>query len=206
LLHLLWPETKDAALARQSLDTLIYGVHKLLGPALGGHGPIVHEEGWHRLNDIAGIHVDVVQFEALATAGDMQMSKGDREGAIDSYTRAVAAYTGDLCVGTDVAAVIESERLRATHLTLLAHLAEHHYEKREYASCLTYARRLLRYDPCREDAHRMVMRCHVRQGERAQALRQYRTCEHILQAEFDAGLEPATVELFELICQAPARV
>ena len=59
------------------------------------------------------------------------------------------------------------------------------------------AGRLLDGDPCREDAHRLVMRCHVRRGERAQALRHYLLCQQILRAEFDAAPEPATDALFE---------
>ena len=45
-------------------------------------------------------------------------------------------------------------------------------------------------DHGREDVHRVVMRCYVRRGERAAALRHYQVCAHILRAEFDAAPEP----------------
>jgi DNA-binding SARP family transcriptional activator len=76
----------------------------------------------------------------------------------------------------------------------------------EYPAALAYALRLIACDPCREDAHRVVMRARVRQGERAQALRQYRLCERVLREEFDARPEALTTELFERIRVDPGSV
>jgi hypothetical protein len=50
------------------------------------------------------------------------------------------------------------------------------------------------------------MRCCVRSGERAQALRQYRLCVDILRSEFDALPEPATVALFDQVRRDPGSV
>jgi DNA-binding SARP family transcriptional activator len=74
------------------------------------------------------------------------------------------------------------------------------------AACLAYAQRVLAHDPCREDAPRLVMRCHVWRGERAQALHQYRVCADILRAAFGTTPEPATVALFEQVRRAPGSV
>lgn len=75
-----------------------------------------------------------------------------------------------------------------------------------YHEALQHAMGLLYADPCREDAHRMVMRCYVRDGQRAQALRHFQTCRVILRREFEADPEPATVALFEAIRVDPQRV
>ena len=100
---------------------------------------------------------------------------------------------------------MERERLRARYLTLLAHLADYHYGAGNHEVCLDYAWRLLACDPCREDAHRLIMRCYVRQGERAEALRHYRLCVDILRAEFKAAPEAATTTLFEQIRLDPGQ-
>jgi len=71
---------------------------------------------------------------------------------------------------------------------------------------LRYALRLLASDPCREDAHRLVMRCHVRLGERSQAFRQYQTCERMLSEEFGVHPEPLTVSLFEQVRTSPGAI
>ena len=115
-------------------------------------------------------------------------------------------YRGDLCVGADVQAIVERERLRASFLTLVARLADLHFGAGEYSECLDFALALLAHDPCREDAHRLVMRCFVRRGERAQALHQYRVCETILAQEFSAAPEPATTALFDQLRLAPETV
>ena len=61
-------------------------------------------------------------------------------------------------------------------------------------------------DPCREDAHRLIMRCYVRQGERAEALHQYRVCVNTLRVEFDSAPETATTILFEQIRLDPGSI
>jgi DNA-binding SARP family transcriptional activator len=109
-------------------------------------------------------------------------------------------------VETDVGSLLERERLRARFLSLLGYLADERYDAGDYGACLEQAWRLLGHDPCREDAHRVVMRCYVQRGERAAALRHYQVCVHILHAEFDAAPEPATTALFDQIRLSPSRV
>jgi len=98
LLQMLWPSS-DAALSSQSLHSLVYSLHKLVGDSIGGAAPVCHDEGGYRLNVAAGIGVDVARFDAL----------------------------------------VERERLRARYLTLLAYLADHHYNACEYITSLDYA-------------------------------------------------------------------
>src|SRR5205823_6726736 len=115
------------------------------------------------------------------------------------YRRAAELYRDDLCLAVDAQAVMERERLRARYLTLMAQLAEHHYRAGDYSTALEYLWRLLARDPYREDAHRLVMRCYLRRGERAAALHQYQVCVDVLRAEFAAAPEAATVALFDQI-------
>ncbi len=198
LTELLWPAS-DAALANQSLNSLVYSLHKLVGDTLGGGAPVLHEHGFYRLNCEVGIGVDIARFDALSNAGDLHIRAGDRDAGAAAYRQAQRLYHGDLCVVTDVRAVVERERLRARHLTLLAWLADYHYRVGEFSACIEHAWRLLACDPSREDAHRLVMRCYVQHGERAAALHHYQVCATILRAEFDAAPEPATSTLFEQI-------
>jgi DNA-binding SARP family transcriptional activator len=209
LLATLWPHS-DTLQASQSLNSLVYSLHKSLGDALGGVPPVIHVDGAYQLNLEAGIGVDTAQFDALVAAGESFERAGDAGRAAQTYESALRLYHGDFWSGadafTDVQALIERERLRALYLALLARLAEFAYRRDDLAVCLDYALRLLAQDPCREDAHRQVMRCHVRRGERAQALRQYRLCERVLRLEFDAEPEPATKGLFEQVRRDPTSV
>lgn len=205
LLDALWPGS-DAALAGEALYSRIHSLGKLLGPALGGAPLVVHAGDSYRLNSQAGVSVDVACFEALAMGGDRQARAGHVAASAALYERAVQFYRGDLCVQTGLYAVVERERLRARYLTILSALGTYTYDVGDSAASLAYAQRVLSHDPCREDAHRLVMRCHIRQGERAQALHQYRVCEAILRAAFQTMPEPETVALFEQMRCDPASV
>jgi len=196
LLDVLWRGT-DPEFAGQSLNSLVYSLRKLLGPALGGASPVQCVDGYYCLNQEAGVGVDVACFEALAQAGDPHACVSMGAGAAESCVKALALYRGDLCADQDMHSIVERERLRSRYLGLLARLAEYHYNERAYAQCLTYALKLLANDLCREDGHRLVMRSYMGLGERAQALHQYRLCEAALRQEFDAVPEPATAALFD---------
>jgi DNA-binding SARP family transcriptional activator len=105
-----------------------------------------------------------------------------------------------------IRALVERERLRAVYLSLLGQVADHYFREKDYRNALRHSLLLLRHDPCREDAHRLVMRCYVRFGQRAQAFRQYRTCERMLESEFDARPEPLTEALFDQLRTAPGSI
>jgi len=205
LVHTLWP-TGDPTLGAQSLNSLIYQLHKLMGCGPRDARLIIHDDGQYRLNVEAGVGVDVSWFEHLAEIGEQHARSGDQHSALAAYSRAVETYRGDLCVATDVQALLVRERLRSRYLTLLAQIADHHYSEGDYAACLRVAWRLLEEDPCREDAHRLVMCCYVKRGERAAALRHYQTCVEILRTEIDVEPESATRALLDLIRRHPELV
>jgi DNA-binding SARP family transcriptional activator len=85
-------------------------------------------------------------------------------------------------------------------------LADLYFAAADYERTLVNALRLLASEPCREDAHRMAMRCYVRLGQRAQAMRQYRICAELLALEYDARPEDLTEELYRLVRTDPGTV
>jgi DNA-binding SARP family transcriptional activator len=205
LLTTLWPDAAQGP-AAQSLNSLTHYLQNLLGPALSGAPVLVHVGGSYRLNYAAGVIVDCLQFDAQAVQGDRHARDGDATAALAAYHGAERLYRGDLSVGTDVRALVERERLRAVHLRVLAWVADYYFQASDYRQCQKFAGRLLNCEPAREDAHRLLMRCFVRLGERAQALRQFRICAEILRIEFDTAPERETLALFEQLRNAPADV
>jgi DNA-binding SARP family transcriptional activator len=205
LINMVWPEN-ETSLAGQSLNTLVHKLSLLLSDALGGEPPVVHSAGMYRLNHEAGIHIDVTAFQRYATAGDLQRRSGKHACAEAVYLRAVAIYTGDLFVVGNAHAIMERERLRAWYLDVLDYLAGYAAARNNLDGIIRFASLMLTHDPCREDAHRQLMRCYARRGQRSQALRQYRVCEAILQAEFGVTPEEETTELFAQICARPDSV
>jgi DNA-binding SARP family transcriptional activator len=205
LLEMMWPES-DSARASHALNSLIHAVRKLLGDALGGAAPVVCARGGYELNIEAGVSVDVVEFDVLAGRAESEFRDGDPVRALSLAQAALTLYRGDLCMVDGVRGLVEHERLRARHLSLLGQVADQYFQQSHYRTALRYALRLLTHDPCREDAHRLVMRCHVRLGERAQAFRQYQTCRRMLDKEFGVRPEPLTESLFEQVRTAPGTV
>jgi DNA-binding SARP family transcriptional activator len=206
ILFALWPDT-DPHLAGSALNSLIYSLQKRFSPVLGGAAPVIYADGSYALNLEAGIAIDIDRFDALADAGDHHWQAGRHATALTAYGEALALYQGDLYTPDhDLHTVIERERLRARYLSILARVADQYFTAGDCASCLEAAQRIVSVDACREDAHRLIMRCYVRQGQRAAALRQYRLCEEMLRAEFDACPEPSTTALFEQIRCNPAAI
>lgn len=206
LLETLWPST-DEGLAGQSLNTLMYSLHRSLGVALDGRPPIRHGDGLYRLNAEAGVAVDIAVFDFAADDGDRAIQAGDDEAALGSYGMAAVVYQGDLVAATsDIRHVIERERLRARYLGIRGRLADLRFRSGDLVGALAGAFDVLSHDPCYEDAHRLVMRSYNRLGQRSQALRQYGICRDALAAEFDAVPEPATEELYAQLRVQPSRV
>jgi DNA-binding SARP family transcriptional activator len=205
LIDCVWPDT-ESSLAGQSLNSLIYSLHRSLSDALSGHSPVVRESGRYRLNIDGGVRIDVREFDDAVDMGDRRLRAGAAADAEFAYGSALELYAGDLAIGSGIEHVIERERLRARYLSVYARLADLHFAAGDYEQTLANALRLLAYDPCREDAHRAAMRCYVRLGQRAQAMRQYRICAEVLALEYDAHPEELTEDLYLLIRTAPGRV
>ncbi len=198
LIEWLWPH-RDLGSGLHSLNTQVYAVNKLLRSSLTSQTPIVHEDGHYRLNVECGIGVDVDWFDDYARFGDDQARSGHPERALDAYRSAIDLYQGDLCISSGARSIVERERLRVRHLSMLAQVADHFFRVGEWDVCLDYIWRLLACDPCREDAHRLAMRCFVRRGERAAAFQQYRVCTDMLRTDLGIEPEPATRALLEQI-------
>ena len=198
LLETLWPE-QDVVQANASLNSLIYSLQRRLRGAFQQAPALVYTNGRYLFNKEAGVSTDVALFDTHVERGTRLAADREDAAAARSFTFAVDLYQGDLCAGSTVYAVIERERLRGSFLHVLAWLAGRAHREGDADAALKYAQMLLGHDPCREDAHRLVMRILVHRGERADALRQFRVCEYLLRREFDAVPEALTSELFEQI-------
>lgn len=205
LLELLWPLSSTAA-AGHSANSLVHALRRMLGNAIDGAPPVVLSEGYYHLNTAAGVGLDLACFDDLIARSAREERAGDRQAAMASAGFAVRLYRGDLAVDSDIAAIIQRERLRTLYLSALARLADDALRRGDETTCLAYTLELLAKDPCREDAHRLAMRCHLRRGERSQALRQYHLCAEILRREFDAVPEPETTALYDAIRLDPQDV
>ncbi|MEU0187311.1 BTAD domain-containing putative transcriptional regulator [Streptomyces sp. NPDC006207] len=124
---------------------------------------------------------------------------GDRTGAAEEYERALALYRGEFLAESPYEewTVLHRERLRLAHLDALARLSELHFTAGRYAPCAELCRRLVALDPCRETAHRRLMRCLSRIGQPHLAILQFRACVRTLREELGVPPQRETVELHQ---------
>jgi DNA-binding SARP family transcriptional activator len=91
---------------------------------------------------------------------------------------------------------VHREWLRRELGNALARLARHYGERHDFDLALDYARRWLALDPLHEPAHRMLMYLYAASGQHSEALRQYRQCAELLDAELATPPEEATTRLY----------
>lgn len=93
--------------------------------------------------------------------------------------------------------LFERERFRQVSLHALEALADRLTGTGDAAGALEAALSALRAEPLRESAHRALIRVHLAEGNRGEALRQYALCRRLLRERL--GVEPSAQldELFE---------
>jgi DNA-binding SARP family transcriptional activator len=195
LMDLFWPDAPPAA-ARNSLNVAVHGLRRAF--RAGAAGPVVVlADGAYRLDERVRLWLDVDEFERHAAAGRRLEAAGDVGGAVAAYERAVALYEGDFLADDPYEEWpgLTREQLLLTYLDVLDRLSACYFGQHQYGACVAMCRLLVARDPCREDAHRRLMRCHSRQGQPYLALRQYQACADALSRELAVDPEPATTEL-----------
>ncbi|WP_041832291.1 bacterial transcriptional activator domain-containing protein [Actinoplanes sp. N902-109] len=145
--------------------------------------------------------MDVDHFEERAAQARTEERAGHTEAAVAAYEDLLGRYRGEFVVDGPYEewAAPRRERLRLQHLDALDRLAQLHLDAGRCARAADLAQRLLAEDPCREHAHRLLMRCHSRRGLPHLALLQFRSCVRTLNRELRVEPAPETVALFRAI-------
>jgi DNA-binding SARP family transcriptional activator/Flp pilus assembly protein TadD len=157
---------------------------------------VVFEEGLYSFNWDCDYWFDVEAFESLLDQAERSQVA---EQASDNLADALSLYKGDYL--EDAYAdwcALERERLRERRLDALGALAGLYAGRGNLQRAVQQYEQLVAEDPYREPAHRELMRCHFRLGDRVAAIRQYQSCVQILRE--DLGLSP-TAETEELYLQ-----
>jgi DNA-binding SARP family transcriptional activator/predicted ATPase len=200
LAGLLWPDWPEQS-ARANLRRALANLRQ----AIGDHQatpPFLHiSRQTVQFNQASDAWIDVAAFTDL-----LQARAFSRE-TIRQLEQAAELYRGDFLDGFSVAdspafdewMLLNREWLRRLVMEALHRLAACHEQDGEYERGLQHAWRQMELDPCRENAHRQLMRLLTLSGQRSAALAQYETCRRLLTEEL--GVEPAaeTASLYEQI-------
>jgi DNA-binding SARP family transcriptional activator len=174
---LFWPDSSETQ-AFANLRKLLYLLRQALPAA--DYFLLFTADTVARRSD-AAFTLDVADFEAAVQRGETSDAPAAK---IAAYQDALARYGGDLLPGFyDDWILVERERLRTLYASALMRLAELYEAQRAYADALAYAQRLLSQDALQESSHRLLMRLHLLNDDRAAALRVYHTCATLLRDE-----------------------
>jgi DNA-binding SARP family transcriptional activator/predicted ATPase len=158
-------------------------------------------------NPDAQMWLDINEFRQLLAACERHNHPSD-EACRDCQTRlaeVVALYRDDFIVGftlSDAPDFDEWQRYQTQNLrdklgSALERLAGCLGAQREHDAAIAHVRRWLELDPIHEPAHRALMELYAQAGRRGAALRQYRRCVRVLEAELGAAPSPETTSLYE---------
>ncbi|HEU5098754.1 MAG TPA: BTAD domain-containing putative transcriptional regulator [Roseiflexaceae bacterium] len=190
----LWPDTTEAQ-AQANLRTLLHRLRQALPDA----NRFLHIDAqtvqWRGDTPFT---LDVADFErALAQAAAAEQA-GDQGAARTALCEAVEQYGGELLPALyDDWVLVERERLRQAFLAGLEKLILLLEQQQNYPAAIGYAQRLLRHDPLHEATYQHLMRLYALSGDRASAVRVYRTCATVLARELGVEPSPATHEAYE---------
>jgi DNA-binding SARP family transcriptional activator/predicted negative regulator of RcsB-dependent stress response len=169
----LWPESDPEASGTNLRKALHFARH-----AAGGDRAIVNDRGVLVLWPDARVETDVERFEAAARQA---LDGGDQ----DSSRLAAELYLGEL---------LPDDRYESWSAEPRGRL------RRRYLDVLRSAAlwdRLAEEDPTDEQATRALMRAHLDDGERREAIRRFELLREALRDRLGVGPDPATVALYE---------
>jgi DNA-binding SARP family transcriptional activator len=199
-MDLFWPEN-EPEMARRNLYQAIYTLRQTLQSGGSSFPYILCEEGCYHLNPELELWLDSEAFMNHYQTGRRLERSGHLAEAIKAYELAESLYEGEFLV-EDIYedwSLVERENLKHAYLELLERLGEYYFNQEQFVLCIAFCQKLLLEDNCREDAHRRLMRCYLRQGQRHLALHQYHRCVEALKQELDVPPMPVTTELYRQI-------
>lgn len=191
----LWPD-RSTDQARKALRTTLWRLNAWLAGDNGGGGAVATDRESLRLSAPGEWFVDLWTFEDRL---EPFLGRG-REIEDEEQARAVHEATELhrrplLEEFPDRWCEDRRHRMRLMWLTGLEALVRYRRRARQWHSVLLAADLVLRADPLRETMHRELMHAHYARGDRPSALRQFTTCNELLQDELGVGPMPLTRSL-----------
>jgi len=196
LAEMLWGDRINDQ-ARQSLRQCISNLRKTFSNEAS---EVLAADSNHITLNIDAAHIDLLEFEALAARNDRQ-----------ALSDALKLYDEPLLTGFYIKQSgfddwLSGERARIDELALdvLERLAELQIGNGDTGAAITTYRRALSLDPLSEQTHRSLMQLYANNGQRAAALKQFRTCCTILENELSAKPDGITQNFYNEILSRQA--
>ncbi len=204
LMDVFWRSATPSA-ARNNLNAALHRTRQSLR-AVTDSPIILFEEGAYCLNPDMRLWLDVEEFERRVQAGRRLEARNQLAAAVAEYEVAESLYQGDFLEEDPYEDWLlpRRESLKDTYLLILDRLSYYCLEGERYTTCIHLCQKILAKDDCREDAHRRLMRCYSRQGQRNLALHQYQLCVEALKRMLGISPTQETMALYHQIRKGEA--
>lgn len=204
LLAEFWPEVSPAA-ARNRLQVAVSGLRRTLQEVTNLQ-VIEYADGGYRINPELLVDVDVERFTQALSAARVAERAGAADRTLAAYRDAIERYGGDFASDAPYEqwALLPRESLRMAYIDALDRVSRIQLRMNRLEDVIATGLRMLDVDPCREDAHRLLMSCYASQGRTYQALRQYDLCRRMLRATLETAPTDETTRLYHAIREGSA--
>jgi two-component SAPR family response regulator len=190
---ILLPESSPGQL-RMQFKNLVYRLRHALGQETISN---VNER--YMFNRDLDYKYDVEIFQRKIQEAQSEL---DMEKRVSALNEAISLYRGPYLADLEGTWMLpERQRLLELFLHALEESARIHLEAREYDRTLAAGDRILKADPCREEAYRLKMMAFAALGSRADIHRQYERCREVLAEEMNAEPSPQTEALYFKLTQ-----
>lgn len=190
---ILLPESSPARL-RMQFKNLVYRLRHALGQETISQ---VNER--YMFNRNLDYKYDVEIFRSKI---EEAQAEPDKEKRLSALREAIALYRGPYLADLDGTWMLpKRQQLADMFLHALEETARIHLEAGEYEGTLSASDRILKEDPCQEEAYRLKMVAYAALGSRADVHRQYKLCRQVLVEEMDAEPSPQTQALYFRLTQ-----
>jgi DNA-binding SARP family transcriptional activator len=193
----LWPDSNEAQ-ALTNLRKLLYILRHDL-PDINTLLMIEHET----IRIASDVQVDANEFHNMIGISETQLQTGDMASAIQSLTRAIQIYRGDLLSDCyDEWVIVEREILAQKYLRALTRLADLYDAQSNPQDAIFTMKLLIARDPLQELAYQKLMTLYGQVNDRVAALHTYHACVTVLQRELGVSPSFKTSSLYnELLTQ-----
>jgi len=189
----LWPDASPAQL-RSNLRATLYHLRR----ALGRSDWILFDGEHYAFNHSLPSWFDVETFERDLAEVQQAPAKPSLQ-AVLSWETALSLYRGDFLedIETGDWSLLQREALRRRYLEALLVVGRARFAHEHYAQAARAFLQLLSHDSYHETAHRELMRCYARMGERGKGLQHYQALFAQMREELGWLPDPATTDLYE---------
>jgi DNA-binding SARP family transcriptional activator len=205
----LWADRSEEN-ARNCLKTALSRLRMALGEPWGGKESyiVTSRAGEVGFNMKSDHWLDVAIFEeqiGRVTMKTVEAMEPDDAVRLENVLR---LYIGELLEGTyNDWVFFERERLHDLHLKGMEQMLRYKNRLRAFEEAASWGRRILLYDPLRENIHRELMQIYSERGEGGLAIRQYANCREIMEEQLGNSPSKETDTLYyEIMKRHPSRL